>query len=90
MNLPVPYPIERMEAEPVEGLPTGRHWQYEPKWDGFRAIVFRDGDEVAIQSRNGKPLGATSRNSCWRRTLGRHLLQTASSVCAASRRRACG
>ena len=69
-----------MEAEPVEELPTGRHWQYEPKWDGFRAIVFRDGDEVAIQSRNGKPLGATSRNSCWRRTLGRHVLQTASSV----------
>ena len=57
MNLPVPYPIEPMEAEPVEELPAGPGWQYEPKWDGFRAIVFRDGDELAIQSRNGKPLG---------------------------------
>ena len=57
MNLPVPYPIEPMEAEPVEELPSGPGWQYEPKWDGFRAIVFRDGDELAIQSRNGKPLG---------------------------------
>ena len=46
-----------MEAEPVEELPSGPGWQYEPKWDGFRAIVFRDGDELAIQSRNGKPLG---------------------------------
>ena len=32
-------------------------WSYEPKWDGFRALVFRDGDEVVLQSRNGKELG---------------------------------
>ena len=32
-------------------------WSYEPKWDGFRALVFRDGDEVVVQSRNGKELG---------------------------------
>ena len=57
MNLPVPYPIEPMEAESVDDLPTGPLWQFEPKWDGFRAIAFRDGDEILIQSRNGKPLG---------------------------------
>lgn len=36
-------------------LPRGA-WRYEPKWDGFRMIVFRDGDEVHLQSRNGKPM----------------------------------
>src|SRR5262245_9490696 len=57
MNLPVSYPIEPMEAEAVDVLPTGPHWQYEPKWDGFRAIAFRDSDKLLLQSRNGKPLG---------------------------------
>jgi ATP-dependent DNA ligase len=37
-------------------LPEGEGWRYEPKWDGFRTIVFRDGDEVHLQSRNGKPM----------------------------------
>ena len=37
-------------------LPAGDGWQYEPKWDGFRTIVFRDGDDVHLQSRNGKPM----------------------------------
>jgi ATP dependent DNA ligase domain len=57
VTLPIPYPIEPMEAETVDNLPTGPQWPYEPKWDGFRAIAFRDGDELLIQSRNGKPLG---------------------------------
>ena len=40
----------------VARLPEGDGWAYEPKWDGFRAIAFVDGDEVELQSRNGKPL----------------------------------
>jgi ATP-dependent DNA ligase len=45
-----------MLAKPVDGLPTDDGWLFEPKWDGFRAIVFRDGDEVMTQSRDLKPL----------------------------------
>jgi ATP-dependent DNA ligase len=45
-----------MLAKRVEELPQGDGWIFEPKWDGFRAIVFRDGDEVFIQSRDEKPL----------------------------------
>src|SRR5687768_15442104 len=45
-----------MEAKQVDELPVGDDWQYEPKWDGFRCIVFRDGDEVELQSKAGKPL----------------------------------
>jgi ATP-dependent DNA ligase len=45
-----------MEARPVEALPTGDDWQYEPKWDGFRALVFRDGEDVTIQSKSGQPI----------------------------------
>ncbi len=45
-----------MLAKPADGLPDGDGWLYEPKWDGFRAIVFRDGDEVFTQSRDLKPL----------------------------------
>jgi ATP-dependent DNA ligase len=54
MQLPVMPPVEPMLAAPVAGIPSGRF--YEPKWDGFRAIVFRDGDEVEIGSRNGRPM----------------------------------
>ena len=46
-----------MEALLVEQLPAGEGWQYEPKWDGFRCLVVRDGDEVAMWSKSGKPLG---------------------------------
>jgi ATP-dependent DNA ligase len=46
-----------MEARPVSRIPTGENWIYEPKWDGFRCIVFRDGVEVELQSKAGKPLG---------------------------------
>src|SRR5690242_21751317 len=45
-----------MLAKRVEELPTGDEWMFEPKWDGFRSIIFRDGDEIFIQSRDGKPL----------------------------------
>lgn len=45
-----------MLAKRVEGLPSGDDWIFEPKWDGFRALVFRDGDEILIQSRDEKPL----------------------------------
>jgi ATP-dependent DNA ligase len=45
-----------MEAKRVAAVPTGDHWLFEPKWDGFRAIVFRDGDEVVLQSKAGQPL----------------------------------
>jgi ATP-dependent DNA ligase len=45
-----------MEMRSVDTIPVGLQWQYEPKWDGFRAIVHRDGDDVAIISKNGQPL----------------------------------
>ena len=47
-------PVDPMLAQSVGQIPAGQH--YEPKWDGFRAIVFRDGDEVEIASRNTKPI----------------------------------
>ncbi|MEU6993862.1 ATP-dependent DNA ligase [Streptomyces sp. NPDC046465] len=54
MDLPVMPPVKPMLAKPVAKIPPGM--QYEAKWDGFRAIVFRDGEEVEIGSRTGKPL----------------------------------
>jgi ATP-dependent DNA ligase len=55
MNLPFQPPVTPMEAKHVDALPTGDEWQYEPKWDGFRAIIFRDGPDVFIGSRNALP-----------------------------------
>jgi ATP-dependent DNA ligase len=46
-----------MEAKLADLLPEGEGWQYEPKWDGFRCLVFRDGADVALMSKSGKPLG---------------------------------
>ncbi len=46
-----------MLAKRVSALPDGDGWIFEPKWDGFRVLVFRDGDELTLQSRDGKPLG---------------------------------
>src|SRR5947209_2588670 len=46
-----------MEALQVSELPAGSEWQYEPKWDGFRCIAFRDSDRVDLMSKSGKPLG---------------------------------
>ncbi|MEV5356270.1 ATP-dependent DNA ligase [Streptomyces sp. NPDC052693] len=54
MDLPVMPPVLPMLAKSVAAIPAGMH--YEAKWDGFRAIVFRDGDEVELGSRTGKPL----------------------------------
>lgn len=56
MKLPVTPPLLPMEAHQVEDLPVGDDWQYEPKWDGFRCIIFRNGDEIELQSKSGKPL----------------------------------
>ena len=55
MDLPVMPPIKPMLAKPMEKLPEG-DVSYEPKWDGFRCIVFRDGDDVVMGSRNERPL----------------------------------
>ncbi len=54
--LPVPLSLEPMEAEPVTELPSGPGWAFEPKYDGFRCIIFRDGGEIALQSRRQRPL----------------------------------
>jgi ATP-dependent DNA ligase len=56
VKLPFDPPLEPMLAKAADGLPTDDGWLFEPKWDGFRAIVFRDGDEVYTQSRDLKPL----------------------------------
>jgi ATP-dependent DNA ligase len=56
MQLPVEPPLAPMLAKRVAELPRGDGWIFEPKWDGFRALVFRDRDEVFIQSRDEKPL----------------------------------
>jgi ATP-dependent DNA ligase len=49
-------PVAPMLAKPVDALPVGEGMIYEPKWDGFRGIVFRDGDEILLGSRNERPL----------------------------------
>jgi ATP-dependent DNA ligase len=56
MPLPISPPLSPQLARSRTSLPEGDGWAYEPKWDGFRALVFVDGDEVEIKSRNGKPL----------------------------------
>ena len=45
-----------MLSAPAEGIPLGDSWEYEPKWDGFRTLVFRDGDEVELISRGARPM----------------------------------
>ncbi len=55
MDLPVNPPVAPMLAKPVEKIPRG-DFVFEPKWDGFRSIVFRDGDEIEIGSRNERPM----------------------------------
>src|SRR3954452_6792146 len=56
MPLPLKQPYLPMEAKSVEKLPSGDNWQYEPKWDGFRCVAFRDGQKVDLQSKSGQPL----------------------------------
>lgn len=55
-HLPIKPGLLPMEARLVTALPGDEGWQFEPKWDGFRCLVFRDGDEVELQSKAGKPL----------------------------------
>jgi ATP-dependent DNA ligase len=57
MTLPLKQSYPPMEARSVAQLPSGANWQYEPKWDGFRCLAFRDGDNVLLQSKSGQPLG---------------------------------
>jgi ATP-dependent DNA ligase len=54
--LPLEPPLKPQLARSASDLPTGDDWRYEPKWDGFRTVVFRDGDDVQLQSRNGRPM----------------------------------
>jgi ATP-dependent DNA ligase len=56
MTLPLKRPYLPMEAQSVIEVPEGPQWQYEPKWDGFRCLVFRDGTEIDLQSKSGQPL----------------------------------
>ena len=56
MDLPVNPPLLPMLAKRVDELPPGEDWIFEPKWDGFRALIFRDQEEIFIQSRDEKPL----------------------------------
>lgn len=56
MALPVEPPVEPMLARSSDEIPGGPGWRYEPKWDGFRTLVFRDGERLHLQSRNGQPL----------------------------------
>ena len=56
MSFPIEPPVEPMLAKAASELPEGDGWLFEPKWDGFRAIVFKDGDRQYIQSRDLKPL----------------------------------
>src|SRR3990172_7212778 len=56
MRLPIVPPIEPMLARAVSDLPEGGDWLFEPKWDGFRTLVFRDAEELYLQSRDRKPL----------------------------------
>ena len=56
MNLPVNPTVLPMLAKRVSELPTAGDWIFEPKWDGFRSLIFKDGDEIFIQSRDEKPL----------------------------------
>jgi ATP-dependent DNA ligase len=56
MSLPLKPPVKPQLAKSARELPEGDQWCYEPKFDGFRTIVFRDGDDVQLQSRNGRPM----------------------------------
>jgi ATP-dependent DNA ligase len=56
MSIPLAKTYAPMEAQPAEKLPTGPDWHYEPKWDGFRCLAFKDGKRVHLESKSGKPL----------------------------------
>lgn len=56
MTLPIKPPFPPMEALLVREIPAGENWEYEPKWDGFRCLAFRDGKSIELQSKSGQPL----------------------------------
>ena len=56
VSLPIAPVDPPMEALATTVIPAGGEWLYEPKWDGFRCVAFRDGDTVALQSKAGQPL----------------------------------
>ena len=56
LDLPLPIPYPPMESKRSDTIPSGEGWQFEPKWDGFRAIAFRAGSDVVLQSKAGQPL----------------------------------
>ena len=57
MTLPIKPPFPPMEALLVDKIPAGPNWEYEPKWDGFRCLAFRDSQNVELQSKSGQSLG---------------------------------
>ena len=57
LNLPITPPFPPAEAKAVKEVPREPGWLYEPKWDGFRCLAFRDNDEIVLQSKAGQPLG---------------------------------
>jgi ATP-dependent DNA ligase len=57
MTLPIKPPFPPMEALLVSEIPAGDNWEYEPKWDGFRCLAFRDGKNIELRSKSGQPLG---------------------------------
>src|SRR5687768_11121414 len=57
MALPIPLDYEPMNARLVDEVPETGDWRYEPKWDGFRCLAFRDGTQVELRSKSGQPLG---------------------------------
>jgi ATP-dependent DNA ligase len=57
MTLKIKQPFPPMEALSVKKIPTGTGWQYEPKWDGFRCLAFRDSEKIDLKSKSGQPLG---------------------------------
>src|SRR6185295_8495442 len=56
VKLPFAPPLAPMLSTAADALPRGDGWLFEPKWDGFRTLVFRDGDEILLQSRDEKPM----------------------------------
>ncbi|MBV9083897.1 MAG: ATP-dependent DNA ligase, partial [Acidobacteriaceae bacterium] len=56
MSLPLPVDYAPMEADTAREIPTGPEWEYEPKWDGFRCVAFRDGKHAHLSSKAGQPL----------------------------------
>src|SRR3954464_5215909 len=56
LRLPIQPPFPAMEAKSARELPESAEWLYEPKWDGFRCLAFRDGKDIVLQSKAGQPL----------------------------------